>query len=150
MKPFKLSWGTGIFITLALFVGAMACVFYISSRQDRSLVRKDYYADNMRHQENIDHRHNYDALLFPLAIVVGDTAINVVFPPSLVGKAIEGTLVFYRPSDHKLDRIQELNGLTKVNYTFLRSQFTKGKYIVKLRFIVEDKGYLTEKELIIP
>lgn len=150
MKPLKLSWGTGIFITLALFVGAMAFVFYISSRQDRSLERNDYYADEMRHQENIDHRLNFEALQFPLAVVVSDTNIIVVLPPDLVGKAIDGKLVFYRPSDHRLDRIQELKGLAQDKYSFLRSQFTTGKYIVKLSFKSNGKGYLTEKEIIIP
>lgn len=150
MKPFKLSWGTGIFITLALFVGAMAFVFYISSRQDRSLERNDYYADEMRHQDNIDHRYNFDALQFPLAVVVSDSSVIIVLPPALEGKPIEGNLVFYRPSDHRLDRIQKLKGLAKGNYSFLRSQFITGKYIVKLRFTSNGKGYLTEKELILP
>jgi hypothetical protein len=150
MKLPRISWGTGIFITLALFVAAMAGVFYISSRQDRSLERTDYYADQMQHQDNIDYRNNFNALGFPLAVVISDAALNVVLPPVLVGKPLDGKLVFYRPSDRKLDKIFEIKGMAQGTYTFARSQFITGKYMVKLRFTSENKGYLTEKELIIP
>jgi hypothetical protein len=150
MKKLTFSWGTGIFIALALFITGMAVVFYISSQQDRNLERIDYYADATRHQENIDQRQNFDALNQPLQVLIVEDMVVVTLPTVLAGQKIIGTINFYRPSDKKLDKTFSMNNQGNTTYRFPVSQFNKGRYIIKLVFNADSKGYLTEKELIIP
>jgi hypothetical protein len=96
-----MSWGKGIviaFIAFALFIGALVTVCV---RQDINLVSKNYYAEELMYQEQIDRLNNAAALTERPSIVIRAGNLEVWFEG--FEKFEEGELVLTRPSDPRYD-----------------------------------------------
>lgn len=57
-RKLKFNWGTGIFLTILLFIGGMATmVTYVQKNLDVQLVATDYYEQEIAYQEEILRRN---------------------------------------------------------------------------------------------
>ena len=54
----KWNWGTGIAITLVLFIGLMSFMVFKSTQQRFDLVSENYYEEELNYQEVIDQKRN--------------------------------------------------------------------------------------------
>ena len=99
----KFNWGTGIAITYTVFVLALIFAVIKSTGIDRTLVTDDYYQKDLEYQTQIDKETNALNLKKDLAIKYadGERAIRFQYPDSL--GAVQGTILFFRPSDKALD-----------------------------------------------
>ena len=50
----KFNWGHGILLFFIIFVGSMLTVLWLSFGVDHSLVRDDYYDEDIHYQETFD------------------------------------------------------------------------------------------------
>ena len=141
-----MSWGKILLVTYLTFIGVMLFMVVKSFQQDFDMVNDDYYAAELKFQDQIDATAN--AAQFADSIIVdrvGET-IHVQFP-SAFRTATTGELYFYKASDADKDVKQPLlldgNGNQQLN----KSDFSKGFYTVKINWEKNNVKYYTEKEL---
>ncbi|MGK9476187.1 FixH family protein [Melioribacter sp. OK-6-Me] len=99
----KLSWGTIIVITYTLFVIGTLTMVYIFMNQDVSLVSENYYAEEIKYQNQIDKKKNSASLEKNIAVLLNDGSVDIVFPELTLPEKIKGKIKFYRPSDETSD-----------------------------------------------
>ncbi len=99
----KLNWGTGIAITYTIFVLVLVFAVVQSTKVDHSLVTEDYYQKDLEYQTQIDKEVNALNLGEDLQIKYADAqkAVQLQFPAEL--GAVQGNILFFRPSDKNLD-----------------------------------------------
>lgn len=117
----KLHWGHSIFIFYTFFVATLVVVVIKSKRFDNSLVTEAYYERDINYQSEYDRRMNSQQLSSPLKIVKGEGVFKLQFP---VRTAISGTVLLYRPSSKKDDRLAvlqvEADGTMELNTNKMR------------------------------
>ena len=140
-----MSWGKGItiaFITFALFIGALVTVCV---RQDISLVSKNYYAEELKYQEQIDRLNNTAALSERPLILVRDGLLEVRF--NGFAELEDGELVVTRPSDARYDaRFEVSTGGDSVR-VFDLSSYPLGRYNTALRWKMNGKEFLLQESI---
>lgn len=141
-----MSWGKILLVTYLTFIGVMLFMVVKSFQQDFDMVNDDYYAAELKFQDQIDATAN--AVQFADSIIVdrvGET-IHVQFP-SAFHTATTGELYFYKASDADKDVKQPLQLDGKGTQQFNKSDFSKGFYTVKINWEKNNVKYYTEKEL---
>lgn len=96
----KFNWGWGIAMVYAMFAIGMLSLVYMATRNKVELVREDYYAEELKHQEHIEKVQRARALSTPLAWQVGSEQIELQFPTT---EKTLATVLFYKASDSSKD-----------------------------------------------
>ncbi|MCF8277644.1 MAG: FixH family protein [Flavobacteriales bacterium] len=134
-----MGWGKGIALSYIGFVIFMLGLVYLAVNQDFDLVADDYYEQEIAYQGRIDELTN--ALDDNQKVVVSNVgdAVQLVFP----SKATDVKIHFFRPSDDTMDfKVEEASVDSELNVA--HSQFTKGKYLVKVQWLSNGKTYFQE------
>jgi hypothetical protein len=146
----KFTWGTALFTIILLFILAVVFFFTFSSRQDYPLVEEDYYEKELRYQERIDQIKNTAELADKIRCTRSGDTLLVSYPDFFPEDQQAGLLHFYRPSDSRLDeRMKMIPGSSRVQIISLQN-FSKGKYILKMEWTMNGKGFYQEEVLILP
>ena len=58
MKKIKWNWGTGILLSIIVFMAILIGIVYVFMNQDVDLVTKDYYGKELRYQDQINKINN--------------------------------------------------------------------------------------------
>ena len=145
----KFNWGTGIFIVITVFILAVVAFIIYVSNLDIKLVEDNYYEKELAYQERIDRLNNTAALPWKISIRQEPGILIVQFPTLEPPIAPEGTLLLYRPSDPGKDISVPL----QLNDSSLQvldiSRIDKGKWVIKMDWKMDGKGYYFEKEVFI-
>ncbi|WP_143309364.1 FixH family protein [Chitinophaga vietnamensis] len=140
-----MNWGHKIAIVFIVFAAGMLTLVTKSMRARIDMVTPDYYSEELKYQQVIDGRNNADALSAPVSIAQPGDSIIITLPQELRGRALSGTIRFYRPSDSRRDFELPLqpdaNGRQRVG----RERFIRGAYKVKLQWTMNDKAYYQEQ-----
>jgi hypothetical protein len=143
-----MNFGHKIAITYGAFVVfIISLVTFCVKQDDITLVSPDYYKKEIAYQDEIEKIKNTAGLTQPIQIEKAGEFLQITFPNEI--KEAKGTLLFYRPSDVKLDFQIPLSmgeqGWQKVP---LKS-IAPGQWTIKLEW--EDKGisYLKEEKIIL-
>lgn len=147
--PFKIGWGTGIFITIVLFVAGMGFLVVLSSRQKFSMVEEGYYPKGIEYQKQINKLELTKALKEQPSAEQKDDSVIVRFPMDFVGKQLTGTVHFYRPSDDIGDQTYDIKLNDSLSQTFPANNLLIGRYIIKLTWQTEKKDYYAEIPILI-
>ena len=145
----KANWGTGIFISYALFIllAILAAVYFMN--QDVDLVTDDYYQQEIKYQDQIDKIQRTNSLPEKPAINFDGSKINLSFPESLLNKNVTGKIHFYRPSNPALDfnipMLLNNDGLQIITTNKMETGFWR----LKLNWTMEGNEYYSEKEIIL-
>jgi hypothetical protein len=142
--PFKIGWGTGIFITIVLFVAGMGFLVVLSSRQKFSMVEEGYYPKGIEYQKQINKLELTKALKEQPSAEQKDDSVIVHFSKDFIGKSLKGTVHFYRPSDDVGDQTYNIKLNDSLNQSFPTKNLLSGRYIVKLEWKAESKDYYAE------
>jgi FixH. len=116
MSQSKFNWGTGILITIILFMLIVISTAVYLMNQDVDLVTNDYYNKGINHQQQIDRMNRTNAMDDEVQISPENGYLKLKFPKSYAQKSFNGTIQFYRPSDSKeilLFRFQSIQVLSK-------------------------------------
>lgn len=136
----KFTWGTGIFLFLALFLTASAAFIIFASRQKVNLVHKDYYEKGVDYSEQM--RVNERSKLYAHSISHKSDAdfFEVAIEASLAEKIDSGKMYMYRPSDSKHDvTLPVTAGISTVK--FKKTDLANGRYILKFTWYAEGLRY---------
>lgn len=142
----KFNWGWGITIFLLLFIATLVFVLFKSFTVDHSLVRDDYYQEDITYQKKYDKIQNaQQQATMDINIDRAQGVVNLDFTKY---QGAQGTIHFYRPSNKDLDFTQKImlnNGV----HSLPLNKLTRGKYKVKIDFKAGDKPYYIEKDIFI-
>ena len=142
-----MSWGKGItvaFITFAVFIASLVT---ICVRQDIGLVSKNYYADELKYQDQIDRLSNASALPEKPSILIRDRQLEIRF--SVLPKFEDGVLSLTRPSDARYDATFSVSAGADSVRRFDLSRFPAGRYNTSLRWTMNGREFLVLESIIL-
>jgi hypothetical protein len=139
-----MKWIVLSFVVFALIMGTLT---YISLRQDINLVTKDYYQEELRHQEKIDQQVNTERLTEKPQLSFENNSVKVQFP--LFSSIEKGELHVIRPSDDRFDQTFELTAMEGDTQLFPLKVWAKGLYRVSLTWSMDGKDYYFEKIMVL-
>ena len=149
MNKSKFNWGTGILLTIIIFMVIIISTVIYLMNQNVDLVASDYYDKGIHHQEQIDRVNRTNAIGDELQISPENGFIRLVFPKSYSQKSLSGTIKFYRPSDSKKDFALPISIDTTAQQIIPTQNLEKGYWTVKLNWIQDSIEYYKERSFLI-
>jgi len=149
MNKSKFNWGTGILISIIIFMVITISTVVFLMNQDVDLVSSDYYDKGIHHQEQIDKLNRTNALGNEVQIIPEDGFVRFSFPKSLSQKKISGKIQFYRPSDSNKDFSLALSIDTSAQQIISTSNIDKGYWKVELSWKQDSVEYYKESSFVI-
>jgi hypothetical protein len=149
MEKNKFNWGTGILITIIVFmVITIGTVIFLMS-QEVDLVASDYYNKGIHHQEQIDRMNRTNKMGDEVSISPENGFVRLTLPKSFLQKSLTGVIQFYRPSDSKKDFAVALAIDTSGQQLISTQNMDKGYWKVKLNFSQNEVEYYKESSFVI-
>jgi hypothetical protein len=143
-----MNWGKWIVVAFVLFAAFIGTMITIMMKQDIGLVTKNYYAEDLDFQEQMERKQNTEQLeLKPEVTVEQGQVLKVYFPSVSYIEAGEVKLV--RPSSEKLDQQVNLHVSADSVQVFNLNPLTPGPYRVKMQWKTEGKEFYLEKLIVI-
>lgn len=140
----RLSWGWRIALLYLSFVAFMAFLVYKTTTVKDDLVTKDYYARELKFQEQIDKQTRANLLNEPLQWSVKGNAVELKFPKDVIGKNIRAEVLFYKPNnaqqDVTLSCIPSPEGICMIG----SGKLGKGAYQMQIEWSADGVTYYNE------
>ncbi len=142
----KFTWGTGIFITIIIFVSFFISFIIFSFTKGVNLVTKDYFPDEIAYDIKIEKIKNSNTLKSKIQFAVNNKILKIVFPEEINSpKKVNGTVLLYFIKSYKKDKIFNINLNNKREQYFDLSKFPQGRYTVKIDWNYQNKDFYQEK-----
>ncbi len=143
-----MNWGKWIVVAFVLFAAFIGTMITIMMKQDIGLVTKNYYAEDLAFQDQLERKQNTEQLeLKPEVVIEQNQLLKVYFPA--VSYVEEGEVKLIRPSSEKLDQRFTLLPSADSVQVFNLNPLTPGPYRVKLFWKAEGKEFYLEKLIVI-
>lgn len=149
MSQSKFNWGTGILITIILFMLIVISTAVYLMNQDVDLVTNDYYNKGINHQQQIDRMNRTNAMDDEVQISPENGYLKLKFPKSYAQKSFNGTIQFYRPSDSKKDFALSISIDTSAQQIIPVQNLEKGYWKVELSWTQDSLEYYKESSFVI-
>jgi nitrogen fixation protein FixH len=140
----KLNWGLGIALGFLCFVLFMSTLVIQSFRQNFDLVHEDYYGEELKYQDRINRGMQSSGLTGKITYELSATEIVINFPGEIKKQNISGEVLFFRPSDKKMDVKARIH-LNDGQQHFQRSLFSKGLYKIQINWEAAGTKYYNEE-----
>lgn len=139
-----MSWGIRITILYLSFVAMIVTMIVLCSGENIELEHKDYYARELKFQDQIDAATNEQALSESIQHQVMADHVELSLPATMQGNDLKGELYFYRPSDAKLDLKIPIAFDQNGKQSIARSKFSPGMYKLRMNWTTNNKNYYKE------
>lgn len=142
----KVSWGTGIVIAIALFIGfIMTMVVKMSTdpRADHEMVTDNYYAKELAYQEVIDAKKNASNVKLEYESTEAGLLLTLSNTPEVLNNVI---VELYRADNRKLDIHLPLER-TSNQILVERQLLVQGKYNLSIEYRHEGELFLIESPI---
>ncbi len=140
----KINWGWRIVMLYGGFVALMSFLVWKTTCVKDDLVTPDYYAKELKYQEQLDKQKRTNELKEQLSWNVDGRKVELKFPADLVSKNVKADVLFYSPSEARKDFevrcSPDSNGIYQVN----SEKFEHGVYQMKIDWSVEGVSYYNE------
>jgi len=146
----KISWGTGIVITIVSF---MAFILYfvitmsINKGFNHDLVTDEYYKKELKFQDEIDAIQNLANLKEKITITKSKEGLFVKFPSKFNDEKMDGKVFLYRPSNKQLDFEIPIS-ISKTYLLVPEKRLLDGRWNIKIAWTSNNTNYLFKKEII--
>ena len=144
-----MNWGKGLTIALIVFAGMMAWFVVMAHRNPEPLVTEEYYAEELKYQQRIDHTERALAMSKAVRMDVGNDRVLLQFPAELKGRAITGELTLLRPNDPRADIFLKVNADSAARFERADLVLIPGRYNAALEWVVDGERYFTEEKLVV-
>lgn len=141
-----MSWGYKIMIVYVAFAVGITAMVIKSSSQKMDLVTEDYYAKELKYQDNINANKRTEALSAKVKYKVANGQLVISLPNEFASKEIAGTLLLYCPSDDGKDIKKDFTTNNKTVTTLLPANI-KGAYQIQLSWVAEGNAYYFEEKI---
>lgn len=145
----KVSWGTGITITIVIFMAAVISLVIYAHTLDVNLVADNYYEQEIKHQSMIDKKMRAQKLSKQIKTVIEGDNIVVTFPDLFKYYEIGGTISLYRPSDRREDLLWNIDLNTELVQRIPSGTLSPGLWRLKVDWTARDSAYFNEKIIMI-
>jgi hypothetical protein len=145
----KINWGTGLAITLGIYIIGMGTALYMTTNQRHDLVTTDYYQRELAYQATIDSKKNAATLLEKCTLKLKDQHLTINFPKSLLGKSGSISVEMYFPTKAENDFSFDKEDWIISTIELPAEQIKAGKWIAKIHLKVADKSYYFEPEIVL-
>jgi len=145
----KINWGTGITITIVVFMLISFWLIYFSFNQEVNLVRDDYYEAEVKHDEQTETINRTNNLTNPLKISVDASSVLIKFPVDAENTKISGEIMFYRPSDRNLDFTVNIDPDTSNQQIVNTEKLLKGMWKVNVYWNIDSVKYYNEQIIMV-
>jgi hypothetical protein len=149
MKRIKWNWGTGILLSIIVFMAILTALVYIFMNQDVDLVTRDYYGKELSYQNQIDKINNTGEMGKEVEISFLNNSVQLIFPDSVHDKKASGTVFFYRPSGSKNDFSLYMAVNDNNKQVINTAKLDKGLWKIKVEWRMEGKDFYSEKTIMI-
>lgn len=146
----KLNWGTGIAITMGLFMAGILTLVVMSVSQDFHLVQEDYYAAEINYQQRIDATARAKKAPVKLRFNAKEGNIEVYYPKLAEAKDFKGELHFFKPDDAKKDFKIAISPDGGLQQRIAAAKIPSGFWRVKVRWEANTLSYYDEQTLVLP
>jgi hypothetical protein len=146
----KISWGYKI---AALYIGFVLLVLFMvfmAMEQKIELVSPDYYAKELKFQQEIDAMNNAGLLSANLHVELQSNTVIISFPQEFKRKEIKGEALMFRPSDSLLDISFPIELNEEGKLILQSNKFKTGLYKLIIKWSLENKNYQTEHTIVLP
>jgi hypothetical protein len=143
-----MNWGKSIVVAFILFASFIGTMITIMMKQDIGLVTKNYYAEDLAFQNQLERKENTAQLELKPEVVIEQNQLLKVYFPS-VSYVEEGEVKLVRPSSEKLDQRFSLLPSADSVQVFNLNPLAPGPYRVKLLWKTEGKEFYLEKLIVI-
>ena len=139
----KINWGTGIVISIVLFMIFILYFVYksLTPEYTHELVSEDYYKDELHYQKEIDKLNNAVKLESKISLKNSEKGITIQFPDSLNYQDVKGNISFQRYSNSVLDFSKNID-LTSNKIVIPDSLLVSGKWIIKIDWNYKGEEFL--------
>ncbi len=141
-----MNWGYKIAIVYSVFVVGILFMVYKSSTQNFDLVTEDYYAKELKFQEQIDAVKRTGALSDTLQYTVKDGTLLLNFPTDFKGKEIKGEMHLYYAADKSKDVMKQFTAAGNTANISLPAA-NKGAHHLIITWQVEGKDYYYDENI---
>lgn len=150
MKSSK-SWPVGIAIFYISFVLLLVAFVIFSNFQKVDLVTENYYAEELKYQQQINRMNRAHSLSEPVNWTYNKTDKSLIFkfPAEIDPFKVKGNILFFRPSDAKQDKLTALNLTSENTQTIHTKNLTPGFWKLKIFWKVDNTEYYKEGNLVI-
>jgi nitrogen fixation protein FixH len=144
-------WPTAIIAYFVVFISFIVGFIAFASRQNVELVQQDYYSEEILFQKQIDRRARAAQLRDHIFISYDQArgVLKVRMPQEQLGHGLDGRIVFYRPSDSRLDRELKLNLTREGSQEIGVGAFPKGLWKVRVNWSAAGNDYSYDETLVL-
>ncbi len=138
-----MSWGIKITTLYLGFVTIILALVFTCFNHKTELVSKDYYAKELKFQNQIDAQSNANNLSVAINYMVDNRSVKIILPKEVLSPSLNGTVYFLRSNDATQDKTIPLmtdeDGVQIINPGFI-----KGIYKMHISFTSQGKSYFKE------
>ena len=143
-----MNWGYKILIVYGAFVAGIMFMVFRSANQKMDLVTTDYYAKELKYQDDINATENANALSEDVRYEIKNNQVFLHFPKDLSGKTITGNAVLYCPSDENKDIKQDFS-LQDAPLVLQLTAHSKGQFELHITWQAGGVNYYFEQKIFI-
>jgi hypothetical protein len=143
-----MNWGTKIIIVYCVFVAGILLLVFKSSNEKIDLVTPDYYAKELKYQDEINDVKRADKLSVPVSCKILNGQLMVQFPAEFVNKPISGKILLYYPADKDKD-IEKSFSVTDAIVAIPVSATAHGLHEIKINWKSGNIAYRFEQKIIL-
>jgi len=144
-----MNWGVGITIVIVVFTLVALSFIYFAFNQDVNLVKDNYYQDEIKYQDRIEEIERTGKLTDKLKIKIINNNIVFNFPKEINGKAINGNILLYRPSDRKHDIAFPISIDSSSVQSLPTGNMVAGMWKAQVKWKIDTLSYYTEKIIMV-
>lgn len=143
----KLHAGHAIVAAMAAFILIMTQFMVRAYHNQETLVAEDYYAKELRYQEQIDKLQNASRLGEKVRFEMTPGSLEIRFPADVNGKLVSGELFLMRSDDARADRRVTVSVPEGTSFTVPTKDMLPGVYSVQLEWTADGVAYLAEDRI---
>lgn len=139
-----MSWGIRITLLYLGFVALILTLVFTCFGQKVELESPDYYARELKFQNQIDATTNANNLSQPIEYTVNGRTVELSIPRELLTADMKGEISFVRPSDSSKDKKITINTDNEGKQVLFDESFIKGVYKMNINLNSQGKSYYKE------
>lgn len=143
-----MNWGKRILFIYLAFVAGIVLLVFKSHGKEVSLVRKDYYEQELKYSERMRALQNYYALPSAIEMVQKGASIDIALPEGH-WQVDSRSIFMYKPDNAKADKIFDIAPDDKGILHIDKSILEQGKYMIKIDWIQDQIPYAFEQSVIV-
>jgi nitrogen fixation protein FixH len=150
-KPSRNPWPIAIVAYFAVFITFIAAFITFATRQREDLVRDDYYAQEIKYQDQINRlvRTRESNARLNVAYNNATHCVEIKLPQNQAGKDASGIAHLYRPSNAGLDREMNLPAEKDGQWNLNAPNLLPGLWKVRITWKIGSEEFFFDQSMLV-